>query len=192
LASRARRDQCVAHGGQTRADLHADVIVVGGVDDAVAIDVAEDGGDGAIDPQPFVANPDEILAVYHAVVVEIARQDVEPAREGGEEVISDRDSNPVGLRDRMSEGDRIARPREGDRDRPVASADRTGDGNISGGERFSFGEGELDARPRTCTSATDSSRYAARPEPDISHAFCAFSRAKTTVGQTRIESPVIV
>ena len=57
--------------------------------------------------------------------------------------IGDRD--PVGLGDRMGEGDRIARPRAGDRDRPVVGADRAGNGNITGGERFGLGEGELDA-----------------------------------------------
>ena len=43
--------------GENRADLLADVVIVRDVDDSVAIDVAEDSRHGAVDAQPFVANP---------------------------------------------------------------------------------------------------------------------------------------
>ena len=72
----------LGQGGKDGADLLADVVVVGGVHDAVAVDVAEDGGNGAVDVQPFVVNADDVRAVDDAVIVEVAGEDVQAAGEG--------------------------------------------------------------------------------------------------------------
>ena len=117
----------VVAAGSARADQQALSIVVRDVHCAVADDVAEDRRLGAADAQPFVADPGQVLAIDHAVVVEVARQNVELAVEDGNTRVDDDDRDQVGRVDRLGQGDRVARSRAGDRDRPVVDADGAAD-----------------------------------------------------------------
>ena len=101
-------------------------------------------GTAPLIPSHSLRTNDQVLAVDHAVVVEVARQNVELAGEGGDGRIADRDRDPVGLVDRLGQGDRIARPRAGDGDRAVVDACGTDDGDVAGAE--GRGLAESDAR----------------------------------------------
>src|SRR5208283_2896271 len=91
----------------------------------------------------LVADAHHILAVDHPVVVEVARQDVEPAVEHGNTWVDDGDRDPVGRVDRLGQGDGIARPRAGDGDRSVVDADGATNRDVSGGERLDLPEDDL-------------------------------------------------
>ena len=62
-------------------------VVVDDVDLAVAVDVAEDRRHGSQQAEHLVADRHHVLDVDHPVVVHIARQDVEPAGEGGDQAL---------------------------------------------------------------------------------------------------------
>ena len=66
---------------------------------AVAVDVGEDvvGGHGGVVDQRHVGRGD------HAVVIGVARQDVEPPGEGRDPRVADGDRHAIGRRDRLGE-----------------------------------------------------------------------------------------
>src|SRR5690242_12132047 len=93
----------------------ADEVEVVGVDGAVAVDVEVGQRDAdraqAVD---LVAEEDRVLAVDHAVVVHVTRQDVQPAGELGQRRAGDVQRHAVGLVDPLRQDDREGDRRERD------------------------------------------------------------------------------
>ena len=131
-------------GGRVRANQHAHRDHVVDIDLAVAVDVAEDRRHGAQQAEHLVADGHHVLHVDHPVVVHVARQDVEAAGEGGDQVVADGDGDPIGRVDRLGQGDRVARPRAGNGHRPVVHAAGANDRDVAGGQRRGLGEGDLE------------------------------------------------
>src|SRR5262249_26228847 len=86
-----------------------DVVVA--VHDPVAVEIGPADHQGVAGVLDGIANQHHVLAVDDAIVIDIAGQHVEPARESGDKLIADRDRHAVRRVDRVGEGDGVVGPR---------------------------------------------------------------------------------
>ncbi len=85
-------------------------LIVIGVDRPITEDVTKDRRRGAALVLELVVDPLDVLLVDHAVVREVARQNIEATGIGNDVGVADRDRDPVRLRDRLGEAERVRHP----------------------------------------------------------------------------------